>query len=491
MSEYLIKGDTLTAWANHARRLSNVSDLLNAAEIAEIISRTVGTIKNTGEYEIRALSQGGTVEKSGMYDTGEVFALPKSSGRIYEYFDGTFVFLAEFDKWVATSPISSNSFVTADDMPVDIGPIYKLVDDCIIIVVNIENDNTTISIRINNPETIDWGDGVIENIPQYTYLNSHTYTSTGKYLIKIPKNSQYRMEITTSIGDDDITKSAIISIGIPKWINDNVSSVITRGFDHLSNLKYIMFEDGVGPYVSEYNGVLAETIPTLRNTTSLEYIHLPKSILGTSNTLPDGYLENSGIQGVTLPYGITSIPDFCFCICANLTNVVIPDSVTNIGISVFYGCTSLEKVVLSKNVTVINAGTFRDCSSLSEIVNLDNITRIEHSAFDCSYHTNDILSKLILPSVVYLGPYAFCCLNSLKTLVLSANTVCELEVDNDGADAFNGTYFNSVNSTCNIYVPDNLVNSYKSNTNWSIYSKLIKPLSEYIETADNSEGVTS
>ena len=79
MSEYFIQSDTVTAWADHARRLSETTAPLNAAEIAEIISRTKGTVKNTGKYEVRALFYNGLSIKSGMYDTGEVFALPKES----------------------------------------------------------------------------------------------------------------------------------------------------------------------------------------------------------------------------------------------------------------------------------------------------------------------------------------------------------------------------------------------------------------------------
>ena len=32
-----------------------------------------------------------------------------------------------------------------------------------------------------------------------------------------------------------------------------------------------------------------------------------------------------------------------------------------------------------------------------------------------------------------------------------------------------------------IYVPDDLVENYKTATNWSVYASQIKPLSEYVE----------
>ena len=44
--------------------------------------------------------------------------------------------------------------------------------------------------------------------------------------------------------------------------------------------------------------------------------------------------------------------------------------------------------------------------------------------------------------------------------------------------AYNGHRFME---KCILYVPDNLVNSYKTTEGWSAYPNNIKPLSEYVE----------
>ena len=65
--------------------------------------------------------------------------------------------------------------------------------------------------------------------------------------------------------------------------------------------------------------------------------------------------------------------------------------------------------------------------------------------------------------------------SGLTTLVLRNSNVATLR----NITAFSGTPIAS--GTGYIYVPDELVESYKVATNWSTYASQIKPLSEYIE----------
>ena len=83
------------------------------------------------------------------------------------------------------------------------------------------------------------------------------------------------------------------------------------------------------------------------------------------------------------------------------------------------------------------------------------------------------LKTLDLPKVTKInGVYTFRDSNLLKTLILRSETICTLS----NTDAF----FNSpiAKGTGYIYVPDDLVESYKSATNWSTYADQIKAISE-------------
>lgn len=64
--------------------------------------------------------------------------------------------------------------------------------------------------------------------------------------------------------------------------------------------------------------------------------------------------------------------------------------------------------------------------------------------------------------------------SKLKKLIILSNTLCTLE----NVNAFNATPFES--ATGYIYVPDNLVNTYKLATNWNTFADQIKGISELI-----------
>ncbi|MBE5747019.1 MAG: leucine-rich repeat domain-containing protein [Clostridiales bacterium] len=116
-------------------------------------------------------------------------------------------------------------------------------------------------------------------------------------------------------------------------------------------------------------------------------------------------------------YSVTSIGNYAFYYCYNLTEIVIPDSVTSIGASAFYGCSSLTSIAVSENsakyksidgnlynkkgteliqyaigktatsftipdsVTSIGIGAFGSCSSLTSVVIPDSVTSIGIDAF--------------------------------------------------------------------------------------------------------------
>lgn len=96
-----------------------------------------------------------------------------------------------------------------------------------------------------------------------------------------------------------------------------------------------------------------------------------------------------------------------------------------------------------------------------------SITTFSATYFDIAATTIFSNNKLSFPNI--------------KTLVLRASSICSLGSTN--------TLKNSLiaNGEGHIYVPDNLVNSYKTAANWSTYANQIKPLNELppIETFIN------
>ncbi len=153
----------------------------------------------------------------------------------------------------------------------------------------------------------------------------------------------------------------------------------------------------------------------------------------------------------------TGVSDSAFYDCSALTTIDIPNA-TFVGTYAFQRCSALTTVDLL-NATSIGEGAFYDCSALTT-VDLPNATSIGVTAFtNCSS-----LVSVDLPNATSMGTYAFRGDNALKTIYLRSKTMCTCVADP------------SLNSSVTIYVPESLINSYKTATYWSKYSSNFKTL---------------
>src|SRR5208337_504915 len=64
----------------------------------------------------------------------------------------------------------------------------------------------------------------------------------------------------------------------------------------------------------------------------------------------------------TIPNSVTSIGDYAFGWCSNLTSITIPDSVTSLGDFAFPYCTSLSSITIPDSVTSIGGFAFQYCT---------------------------------------------------------------------------------------------------------------------------------
>ena len=75
--------------------------------------------------------------------------------------------------------------------------------------------------------------------------------------------------------------------------------------------------------------------------------------------------DNSTLQTIKLPQGITDISDYAFNHCSSLTSIDFPVALNTIGNYAFFGCSLLKSIEIPSGVTGIGVGAFGDCSSLS------------------------------------------------------------------------------------------------------------------------------
>ncbi len=97
----------------------------------------------------------------------------------------------------------------------------------------------------------------------------------------------------------------------------------------------------------------------------------------------------SSIISVSIGDSVTSIGDYAFRDCTNLTDVIISDNVRIIGKYAFYNCTNLTDVAIGDSVASIGGYTFENCTGLTSIIIPNSVTSIGASAFhNCTSLTN-------------------------------------------------------------------------------------------------------
>lgn len=103
-------------------------------------------------------------------------------------------------------------------------------------------------------------------------------------------------------------------------------------------------------------------------------------------------------------YPVTSIGDFAFHECDNLTSIVIPESVTNIGNAAFEGCRYLTNINIPDGVITIGRQAFESCYSLTSVVIPNGVTKIE----DYTFKFCESMTSISIPnSVTSIGDEAF------------------------------------------------------------------------------------
>ncbi len=68
-----------------------------------------------------------------------------------------------------------------------------------------------------------------------------------------------------------------------------------------------------------------------------------------------------------IPYGVTSIEQYAFYYCTDLTNVKIPNTVKSIERSAFFVCNNLTSIIIPNSINLIEDSAFYYCQSLTDV----------------------------------------------------------------------------------------------------------------------------
>ena len=175
------------------------------------------------------------------------------------------------------------------------------------------------------------------------------------------------------------------------------------------------------------------------------------------------------------------ISSYAFYYCNSLTTANFP-ACEYISSDAFYCCRSLTSVDFTA-CEYIGDGAFMKCSSLTT-ANFPACTNIDNYAFDeCAN-----LTMISLPACINIGSYVFGNCYNLSQIYLTSPIFCTLSNSTTFTQTPYAGYRASFSGTPYIYVPESLLTTYQTATNWAYFSKYFSAI-EDVDTSGNNTNI--
>lgn len=495
------------AKTNIATAITEKGGTVNSNDGFADFADAISTIRSGGTYQHKTITQEGTFTPDEGYDAmDEVtvnIAPPPPDPWDMDYTDDKLRFFINLTDPDYLSPV----------MKVRIGANYHA------------QNHPTYDATV----TIDWGDGVSETITRGNlgtgsgYI-SHTYPSTGKYIMTVTKYNPYEVFSGTYGGDrvfgSNTTTYSTLDYAALKYcmalerVYEGFAFSATNAGDSIytscTNIKRIEFcssrTDGAinigssnpsnGSFLRDrHPEVTSVTLPTgitsintyaFSRCTKLKSINIPSGV-----TLIKSYAFASCVrlETINLPDALTTIQGSAFSSCVKLELTSLPSGVTSIGSGAFSNCHLIRLTSLPSGLTTIAANAFQYCKRLALTSLPQSITTIEDNSFyycdDCmitdysnittigqnNFSTCNVEEMKFGSGLTKIGNGAFAKIpNCLKIDF----TACQQVVQKVGTNTF-ATH----HADLKIVVPDALYSDWIAATNWTAISSFIVKESEY------------
>lgn len=244
---------------------------------------------------------------------------------------------------------------------------------------------------------------------------------------------------------------------IPEWgfqgcttlrsisLSDAVTTISNGAFNGCTGLESILIPvntESIGNWVFVNCNNLTSVVWKTKNCNTGSLLPTSVSSITFGNeveVIPDQLCYNMSITSLVIPDSVTTIGWQSFANCAYLTSVKFGNGLISIGDEAFYGCSALTSVKLQSGTTTIGNTTFGGCNGATSIMLPETIESIGSSAFNTCDSLQSFTIQAIVPPTI--GEYAF-----------------------------------KWPLTFTIYVPAEVVDTYKSAEGWSVYASIIQAI---------------
>lgn len=255
-------------------------------------------------------------------------------------------------------------------------------------------------------------------------------------------------------GGGEVSSEQLTAMRIMSRLETGVLNIENLGIDQLE--KYFAYGNDhiTALYWSKAVQTLDIRASAFAECTALETVDFPNAVYWHYNSVFSGC---TSLKNVNIPNYSGRLNSDTFKNCTSLENIDM-QGVTEFNQSVFRGCSSLKSADFPLLTGSTGNYAFLGCASLAS-VNLPLVTSVAQSAFEnCT-----ALTELDLPSVTAVLASSFKGCTNLTAIVLRSETLCSLSSIN----AFANTPFASGGTGGTVYVPEALIESYQTATNWS------------------------
>ena len=244
----------------------------------------------------------------------------------------------------------------------------------------------------------------ITSIGQYAFQGCSELTNVtgGEDITSIGQYAFYNTKLTKAFIPDNVEtigNYAFANISTLKEVvfSPKMQSINRYIINNSSNIEKVVF-----------NGIYTE-IPAefLRYNTSVKQVTIGEQIRSIGNYA----FYNNKISEINLPEGLTNIGNYAFYNCDSLHTITFPNQLTTIGQYAFYDCDGLLNITIPDNVGTISDRAFYSCDKLQEVTGCKNVTAIGEYAF---YYCTS-LTSIDCENITTIGQYAFYYCTSLTS----------------------------------------------------------------------------